>query len=90
MSRINRLQKILQDELSPSTLEITDESHLHAGHHTNPGGSETHLKITILSEKFSGLSLIARHRMVNDIIKDDLNSGLHAIKLTTKTKSEVG
>lgn len=88
MSRINLLQTILHDELAPTVLTITDESHLHAGHHTNPGGAETHLSLYIVSQKFAGLTQISRHRLVNDILKDHFSTGLHALKLTTRTENE--
>ncbi|WP_292363673.1 BolA family protein, partial [Methylophaga sp. UBA1464] len=51
-------------KLQPTQLQITDDSHLHAGHAGNTGGG--HFTVFIVSEAFAGLSLIKRHRLVYD------------------------
>ncbi|MCJ9713838.1 BolA family transcriptional regulator, partial [Bordetella hinzii] len=49
--------------LAPSQLEISDESHLHAGHAGAQGGAG-HYRVLIVSEAFAGLTPVARHRLV--------------------------
>jgi BolA protein len=73
--------------LSPSHLDIEDDSHLHAGHAGNTGGS--HFTITIVSQKFEGLSLLKRHRLVYDAVGALLEKDIHALSIKAKTESEI-
>jgi len=70
----NRLQC-----LEPSTLEITDESVMHAGHAGNTGGGHFELKIT--SSHFCGKSQIMRHRLIYQILADLIPSKIHALSI---------
>jgi BolA family transcriptional regulator, general stress-responsive regulator len=56
--------------------------------HSVAPGSETHFKIVIVSPKFEGLSLIARHRRVNDLLASELANGLHALSIHAFTAVE--
>ncbi|GBR70828.1 BolA family protein [Gluconobacter kanchanaburiensis] len=83
-SRRERIAEILQRELSPTHLEIQDDSARHA-HHAGAralgGAEETHFNIAITSARFDGLNRIARHRLVNDLLAEEFHSGLHALSL---------
>lgn len=48
------IQNKLTEKLEPSHLEIINESYMH----NVPKGAETHFKVVVVSEKFSGLPLI--------------------------------
>lgn len=72
--------------LNPSYLSIQDDSALHAGHAGNTGGG--HYTITIVSENFNGLSLLARHRKVNMAVKALLEQEIHALSIHAKIPSE--
>lgn len=74
--------------LNPKFLEITDDSKFHAEHIENPTGGLTHATITIVSEKFEGLTQIQRHKLIYNALKDALNSSLHALCLKTLTPEE--
>lgn len=74
--------------LTPSFIEIRDDSASHAEHIENPTGGLTHATITIVSEDFRGLSLVKRHKMVYAQLQDALASSLHALCLKTFTNSE--
>ena len=79
----NIIEKKLNNQLQPTLLEVIDESDLHAGHrHSRPEG-ETHFRIRISSAAFSDLSRLAAHRMVHDVIKDELEGPVHALSLET-------
>lgn len=78
-----RISKILSMALAPLHLEIEDESHLHSGPR-----SETHFKVLIVSEKFAGKSRLDRQRMVNELLAEELQSGLHALTQRTLTPGE--
>lgn len=80
----NAMRKKLEDALSPKHMEILNESYMH----NVPKGSETHFKVLIVSDKFSDQPLIKRHRTVNDILKEELASGVHALSIVAKTPDQ--
>jgi BolA protein len=84
MNRRERIQERLQDRLTPLHMEVVDESHMHSV----PEGAESHFKVVVVSDRFSGSKLLARHRLVNDLLRDELASGLHALALHTWTPEE--
>lgn len=84
MSRAARIQDILSKALEPAFLEVENESHMHSV----PANSETHFKVLIVSERFAGKSRIDRQRLVNDLLKSELQSGLHALTQKTLTPEE--
>ncbi|KAG0183270.1 hypothetical protein DFQ28_001840 [Apophysomyces sp. BC1034] len=85
------IESKLIEALNPSTLEALNESHLHAHHAAMKGNTnkETHFRVTVVSEEFSGKSMMQRHRMVYKILGDELQQGLHALSLKTKTQAEL-
>lgn len=85
MSTQDELTQRLQT-LAPSTLEIIDESHLHAGHAGNTGGG--HFNVLIVSEQFQGLLPLKRHRLVFDAVGDLMQSKIHALSIRAKTPAE--
>ena len=76
--------------LAPLRLDVTDESHLHAGHAGHRPGGETHFRVHIMSAAFAGKSRIERHRMVNEILSDELKAGVHALAIQAKAPGEGG
>ncbi|KAF3325959.1 sufE-like protein [Carex littledalei] len=90
--RKERIRDKLEKKLSPVELNIEDVSHLHKGHAAmigNNSNGETHFNVRIVSKEFEGKSLVKRHRLVYDSLKEELNSGLHALSIDAKTPSEV-
>ncbi|MGZ3772682.1 MAG: BolA family protein [Pseudobdellovibrionaceae bacterium] len=83
-SRQFRLENILKVGLEPTFLEVVNESHMHAV----PENSETHFKILVVSAKFMGLSRIDRQRLVNELVKAELKTGLHALTQRALTPDE--
>ena len=84
------IQKKLTEGLAPVQLEVEDVSYQHAGHAGAPkGSSETHFNVKVVSESFQGRSLVKRHRLVYDLLKDELQNGVHALSLVTKTPAEI-
>jgi BolA protein len=72
----------LRDRLRPDHLEVIDESHQHAGHvGAHPEGVGTHFRVKIASSVFSGLTRVARHRLVYDSVQDFIDRGLHALAI---------
>ncbi len=81
------IQAIIQDKLNnefeAAYLQVENESHMH---NVAPG-SESHFKVTIVSDRFSDQMLIKRHRMVNQVLADELQQ-IHALALHTLTPEE--
>ena len=88
------MRRKLESELQPLKLEIIDDSRKHAGHGGYKGNSnysgETHFTIEAVSEKFEGLSSLKRHRLMYQIIDEEMGSPVHALSLITKTPAEAG
>ena len=74
--------KKLQDQFNPKHLEIINESHMHSV----PKDSETHFKVIVISEFFNKMSLLERQRAVQEVLKDELSSGVHALSIVAKTE----
>ena len=85
---LERIRSKLTDVFSPTTLEIIDESEHHRGHGSFTGQSGTHLRIRIVSEKFSNTPRIDRHRAVNRILKPEFDQRLHALALELYSPNE--
>lgn len=79
-----RIEQKLQAGFSPVFLQVVNESYMH---HV-PEGSESHFKVTVVSESFEGLRLIARHRAINQILAEELKNDIHALAIHTYTESE--
>lgn len=83
-----RLREKLTAALNPVRLDIVNESDLHAGHRGSPGTGESHFRILIVSAAFTGQSRVSRHRRVNEILKDDVGTSIHALALSTYAPGE--
>jgi BolA protein len=72
--------------LAPSVLEVIDES----GMHSVPKGAQTHFKVVVVSDRFGGLSLVARHRLVNEACAALIGKpgGVHALSIHAHTPAE--
>ncbi|MCB1527615.1 MAG: BolA family transcriptional regulator [Hyphomicrobiaceae bacterium] len=88
MSAEESMREKLMVGLSPSRLDIVNESELHAGHRSSPGTGESHFRILVVSEAFSGKSRVDRHRIVNDLLADELAGRIHALALKTYAPGE--
>lgn len=86
------MSRKITDALKPSRLRIVDESGQHAGHvgsRMKPGYSgETHFKVEIVSPAFEGLNSVKRHRLVYQLLQEELAGSVHALSLITMTPAE--
>jgi BolA protein len=80
-SRSERIRSALTAAFAPAELDIVDESHLHHGHAGAAPGGETHYAVKVRSAAFAGLSRLARHRAVNEALKGEFETGLHALHI---------
>lgn len=88
MSVAETIEVKLQAAFAPSSLTVIDESHLHAGHAGARPQGESHFKVEIISEKFEGLSRVARQRAIYQILADELATDIHALSLDVKSTAD--
>lgn len=74
----------LSDAIELQHLEVINES----SNHNVPPGSESHFKVILVSPEFAELKLVARHRMVNSVLKNELANDIHALAIHTYTEDE--
>jgi len=89
------IKEKLNTAFTPSQLEVQDQSHLHAGH----GGAaehkaafpdkdmtaETHVHVMIVCKAFEGMSTLAKHRAVLEVLTEEVDR-LHAFSLEAKAE----
>jgi sulfur transfer protein SufE/stress-induced morphogen len=88
-SKTPKYDAIIQalSQLKPSKLELTDNSHQHAGHAGNNMDGESHFDVHIVAEAFDGLSLVKRHQLVYLLLRDVMPQ-IHALQIRAQTPRE--
>ena len=87
--RIDMLRERISAALQPASLVIEDESHQHAGHAEAKSG-RGHFRVKIISELFTGLRPLQRHRLVYDAIGELMKTEVHALSIDARTPEENG
>lgn len=85
--RTATIERLLRESLSPTSVLVKDQSHLHEGHAGAREG-KGHFDVTIVSEEFEGLNRIARHRLVYDALGSFMASDIHALRISAYSPSE--
>jgi len=78
----------LSENLTPSRLEVINDSRHHAGHMGDDGTGESHFTVIVESERFVGLNRVARQRLVNQALADLLSSRIHALAIRARAPGE--
>lgn len=81
-----RIKRKLDSALSPTRLDIIDESENHRGHGGYRDGGETHFRIEVVSPVFAGMSRVARERRVHEVLADEIADRVHALSLALKER----
>ena len=80
------LEAALRRAMAPTSLSVQDDSHLHAGH---AGAREgRHFSVQLVSERFTGLNRVARHRLVYDCLAGLIPRGIHALAIDARAPAE--
>lgn len=87
LSRVERIRQLVQDRLRPELLEIRDDSMAHAGHAS--AGTKGHFHMRLVCARFSGLSPLARHRLINDVLAPLFETDIHALSLIAMAPEEL-
>jgi BolA protein len=74
--------------LAPESLEVEDESAQHVGHAGAQGGGG-HYRVTLVSQRFAGLPLQARHRMVYAALAPLMHKHIHALAIQAYAPDEI-
>lgn len=85
--RVARITELLTAALDPVALEVTDDSHKHAGH----AGARTgqgHFSVAIVSEAFAGKLPLARHRLVYAALGAMMQTDIHALAIHARAPDE--
>lgn len=83
-----RITEKITKALNPEKISVEDESHLHAGHAGARPEGETHFRVTVVSEKFIGKTLVMRHRLINETLAEELQGPVHALAIKTLSPDE--
>ena len=78
MDNLEQVKKLIESKLQDSVVQVSDLT-----------GTMDHLDIRVYSDEFKGKILIDQHQMVMDILKEDLKSLIHAVKIKTMTKDKL-
>jgi len=89
MSIKETIEEKLMSRFAPERLEVINESHRHAGHQPQFNGEgETHFRVRLVANAFSGMSRVERHRAVNELLADELAAGVHALAIEPAAPEE--
>jgi BolA family transcriptional regulator, general stress-responsive regulator len=85
---VELIDERLRAALSPSALTVLNESAQHRGHLGDDGTGETHFRVEITADAFTGQSRVARQRLVNQALADLLATRIHALAIRARAPAE--
>ncbi len=88
LSIADQITARLTAALSPTRLDVINESAMHSGHLGDDGTGESHFRVVVESPAFAGQSRVARQRMVNHALADLLAERIHALAISAKAPGE--
>lgn len=74
--------------LEPLEVDLVDESERHRGHAGYREGGNTHWRLSIVSPRFAGQPVVARHRMVYEALGPLMQHPIHALAITARAPDE--
>ncbi|GAB3265081.1 BolA family transcriptional regulator [Chitinimonas naiadis] len=86
---MNTMEQIREKlaSLNPVMLDLRDDSSKHAGHAGAASGGG-HYLLKIVSERFTGLTPVARHRLVYEALGEMMRRDIHALAIDARTPGE--
>jgi BolA protein len=84
----DQITEKLRQAFAPVSLEVVHDSDRHRGHASSPGTGESHFTIKVVSASFAGKTRLERHRMVNDVLADELKGKIHALAISALAPEE--
>lgn len=86
-TRSARLEARLRAALQPTEIEVIDDSHLHAGH-AGAADGRGHFTVHLVAERFAGLPVVRRHRLVYEAVGDLMTTDIHALSIRALAPGE--
>lgn len=83
------IEKKLNDAFAPEQLVVEDQSHLHVGHAGAREGGQSHFKVDIVADAFTGASRLERQRMILAVLAEELEGPVHALALSARSPGEI-
>ena len=83
----NLIHTKLADALTPTFVDVIDQSAAHAGHAGAASGGG-HFRVLLVADEFEGMNQVARQRRVYEILAEEMTSRVHALSMTCLTPSE--
>jgi BolA protein len=78
----------LRQAFAPVSLEVVNDSERHRGHKGSPATGESHFTIKVVSDRFAGKSRVERHRMINEVLAEELKGRVHALAISALAPEE--
>jgi len=78
--RIVQIKALLEQALSPSLIDVQDESHKHIGHAGAQNGAG-HFALTIQSAKLANKNRLQQHKIIYEILAEMMQNEIHALKI---------
>ncbi len=86
-TRVAAIEERLRSALQPTELEVIDDSHRHVGHAGAREG-RGHFTVLVVSERFRGLPVVRRHRLVYEAVGDLMQTDIHALSIQALAPGE--
>ncbi len=88
MDDVATIEARLREALTPESLMITDDTAAHAGHRGEALG-RGHYAVTIVSRRFEGRPLLARHRLVYEVLGELMGREIHSLRIEALAPNEL-
>jgi|SRR5687767_4210672 BolA family transcriptional regulator, general stress-responsive regulator len=88
-ARVDAIRAQLQASLHTQTVDVIDDSRLHAGHAGARDG-KGHFRVRVVSERFRGMRAVQRHQLVYRSLGALMQTDIHALGVTALTPDEAG
>jgi BolA protein len=86
-TRIAHIEERLHSALDPAEIEVIDDSHRHAGH-AGAADGRGHFTVIVVSERFRGMPIVRRHRIVYEAVGDLMVTDVHALSIQALAPGE--
>ena len=83
MNYLDKIKKIINENLKPEKISIIDNSSLLASHKSFIPG-KVHIKLKIHSEKLKKMKSIEAHKLIFSILKEEMDNKIHALEIEIK------
>ena len=84
MKRKQRINELLSKKLKEFSIDVKDNSKLHAGHDKFDGNGETHMLVLLKKISKDKINRLEIHKKINNLLKEEFANGLHSLEINIK------